>query len=79
MVQTFFIHPTTFRGLDVGWNAPWDDTDIANITDTWPMRHQASRRRIVSYLAFGQKTRGCGPDTQFKDKKWLPDTLLGNS
>lgn len=47
LVQTFFIHPTTFRGLDVGWNAPWDDADIANITDTWPMRHQASLFRSV--------------------------------
>jgi len=46
-VQTFFIHPTTFRGLDVGWNAPWDDPTIAEITDAWPMRHQASLFRSV--------------------------------
>ena len=46
-VQTFFIHPTTFRGFDVGWNAPWDDPTIAEITDAWPMRHQASLFRSV--------------------------------
>ena len=46
-VQTFFIHPTTFRGLDVGWNAPWDDPTIAEMTDAWPMRHQASLFRSV--------------------------------
>ena len=39
-VHTFFIHPTTFRGLGVGWNATWDDSTIAAITDEWPMRHQ---------------------------------------
>ena len=41
-VHTFFIHPTTFRGLGVGWNAAWDHPEIAAITDEWPMRHQAS-------------------------------------
>jgi len=46
-VQTFFIHPTTFRGLGVGWNAAWDDTAIAAITDEWPLRHQASVFRSV--------------------------------
>ena len=46
-VHTFFIHPTTFRGLDVGWNAAWDDPAIAEITDDWPLRHQASLFRSV--------------------------------
>lgn len=46
-VHTFFIHPTTFRGLDVGWNAAWDDGAIADITDDWPLRHQASLFRSV--------------------------------
>lgn len=46
-VHTFFIHPTTFRGLGVGWNAAWDDPTIATITDEWPLRHQASLFRSV--------------------------------
>ena len=46
-VHTFFIHPTTFRGLGVGWNAAWDDPAISEITDIWPMQHQASLFRAV--------------------------------
>ena len=46
-VHTFFIHPTTFRGLGVGWNARWDEPDIAKITDSWPLKHQASLFRSV--------------------------------
>ena len=46
-VHTFFIHPTTFRGLGVGWNAEWNDPEISAITDEWPLRHQASLFRAV--------------------------------
>lgn len=46
-VQTFFVHPTTFRGLNVGWNAAWEDPDMAAITDDWPLRHQGSLFRSV--------------------------------
>lgn len=46
-VHTFFIHPTTFRGLGKAWNAQWDDPEIAAITDEWPLRHQASLFRSV--------------------------------
>lgn len=36
LAHTFFIDPTTFRCLGEGWNAPRDDSDIAENTDTWP-------------------------------------------
>lgn len=49
-VHTFFIHPTTFRGLGVGWNARWDDSDIASTTDSWPLKHQASLFRSVGRI-----------------------------
>lgn len=50
-VHTFYIHPTTFRGLDTGWNAAWDDPAIAAITDEWPLRHQASLFRAVGRVS----------------------------
>jgi len=50
-IHTFFIHPTTFRGLNVGWNAAWDDMAIATITDEWPIRHQASLFRSVGFVS----------------------------
>jgi hypothetical protein len=47
VADIFFIHPTTFRGLDNPWNAAWDDKEIAAVTDAWPIRHQASLYRSV--------------------------------
>lgn len=47
VADVFFIHPTTFRGLNKPWNAPWDDPEISAVTDEWPIRHQASLYRSV--------------------------------
>lgn len=46
-IHVFFVHPTTFRGMEGGWNAAWNDPAIQSITDTWPIRHQASVFRAV--------------------------------
>jgi hypothetical protein len=47
VADVFFIHPTTFRGMDRPWNASWDDAEISAVTDAWPIKHQASLYRSV--------------------------------
>jgi len=41
-VDAFFVHPTTYWSGGAGWNAPIDEPESRELTESGVMRHQAS-------------------------------------